>query len=82
MKRDEIAKMVKKIITEKLDTETEITEDANFVFDLGVDSIDHIELVMEFEIKFQIQIPDHDTDQIRTVKDAIDYVYTHQNKKW
>jgi len=80
--REEIAEMVKKIITEKLDIETEITEDAKFIFDLGVDSIDHIELVMEFEIKFQIKIPDHHTDGIKTVKEAIDYVYKNQDKKW
>lgn len=78
--RLEVSEMVKKIITEKLNLERiEVTEDSDFIFDLGADSIDHVELIMEFEMEFKIKIPDHDTEGIKTVKDAIDYVFERQN---
>ncbi|HDN98137.1 MAG: acyl carrier protein [Candidatus Omnitrophota bacterium] len=75
MDREEIAKKVKSIIVEKLGvSESEITEETSFVDDLGADSLDTVELVMEFEEKFGLEIPDEDAEKIRTVKDAIDYI--------
>ncbi len=77
--RHEIAEIVKQIIIKKLDVDkNEVTEDADFIKDLKADSIDHVELVMEFEIELGIAIPDHDTDNFETVKDAIDYIFERQ----
>jgi acyl carrier protein len=64
-----------KIIKEKLGlSESEITLDANFIKDLGVDSLDYMEMVMDFENAFGIRIPDTDAEKMRTVGAAIDYV--------
>ena len=54
-----------------------MTSTASFVDDLGADSLDTVELVMEFEEKFGIEIPDEDAEKIQTVKDAISYVEAH-----
>ena len=54
--------------------ETEVTEDANLVRDLGIDSLDYAELVMEFETAFDIRIPDSDAEQLATVRQAVDYI--------
>ena len=75
MDREEITRIVKNIIVEKLGvSESEVTEEASFVDDLGADSLDTVELVMDFEEKFGLEIPDEDAEKIRTVKDAIDYI--------
>ena len=75
MDRQEILKQVKEIIVEKLQANpSEVTEEASFVDDLGADSLDTVELVMEFEEKFSLDIPDEDAEKIRTVKDAVDYI--------
>jgi acyl carrier protein len=75
MTREDIAKVVKDIIVEKLGVNpVEVTEEAFFVEDLGADSLDTVELVMELEEKFDIEIPDEDAEKIKTVKDAIDYI--------
>ncbi|MCM8761786.1 MAG: acyl carrier protein [Candidatus Omnitrophica bacterium] len=80
MERSEIFEKVKGIISEKLGvSEGEITESASFIDDLGADSLDTVELVMELEEKFGIDIPDEDAEKIRTVKDAVDYI--EKNKK-
>ena len=72
---------VLEIIADKLGvSETEITEKANFVSDLGADSLDVVELVMEIEKKFDIQIPDHDAEGFKTVGDAVDYLASKLNK--
>ncbi len=64
-----------KIIKEKLGlSESEITLDANFIKDLGVDSLDYMEMIMDFENAFGIRIPDTDAEKMRTVGAAIDYV--------
>ena len=69
------------IISDKLGvSESEITEKANFVSDLGADSLDVVELVMEIEKKFDIQIPDHDAETFKTVGDAVDYIAGKLNK--
>jgi len=75
MERSAIMEGVRNIISEKLGVGiSEVTENASFVDDLGADSLDTVELVMEFEEKFGIDIPDEDAEKIRTVKDAVDYI--------
>jgi acyl carrier protein len=75
MTEEEIVKQVKAIIVDKLGVEeSEVTETANFTNDLGADSLDTVELLMEFERVFEIKIPDEETSNIATVKDAIDKV--------
>ncbi len=75
MTEEEIVKQVKAIIVDKLGVEeSEVTESANFTNDLGADSLDTVELLMEFERVFGIKIPDEETGTIATVKDAIDKV--------
>ena len=75
MTEEEIVKQVKAIIVDKLGVEeSEVTESANFTNDLGADSLDTVELLMEFERAFGIKIPDEETSTIATVKDAIDKV--------
>ena len=75
MSHEEIVKQVKAIIVDKLGAEeSEVTETANFTNDLGADSLDTVELIMEFERVFGIKIPDEDGGQISTVGDAVNYV--------
>ena len=71
-----IAEDVKAIIVEKLGVDaSEVTEAASFTNDLGADSLDIVELIMEFEKKFEIEIPDDDAnDKIATVGDAVKYI--------
>lgn len=71
----EVESKVKNIITDKLGVdESEVTRDANFTNDLGADSLDTVELIMEFEKEFDISIPDEDAENIATVGNAIDYL--------
>ncbi|MBR1808603.1 MAG: acyl carrier protein [Paludibacteraceae bacterium] len=71
----EIENKVKAIIVEKLGVEeSKVTMDANFQNDLNADSLDTVELIMEFEKEFGISIPDEDTEKISTVGDAVKYV--------
>ncbi len=71
----EIASKVKEIIVEKLSVEeTEVTPEASFTNDLGADSLDTVELIMEFEKAFGISIPDDQAEKIGTVGDAIAYI--------
>ena len=73
---------VKKIITEQLGVDEEdVTPEANFVEDLGADSLDTVELVMAFEEEFGIEIPDDDAEKITKVKDAIEYIEAHAKAK-
>ena len=66
---------IKEIIVEKLGVDmADITREASFTNDLGADSLDTVELIMEFEKEFDTTIPDEDAEQIATVGDAIDYV--------
>jgi acyl carrier protein len=70
-----IQERVKKIIADKLVIdEAEITDNANFKKDLGADSIDLVELIMEFEREFGISIPDEQAEAIQTVADAINFL--------
>jgi acyl carrier protein len=71
----EIADKVKQIIIDKLGVdESEVTPEASFTNDLGADSLDTVELIMEFEKEFNISIPDEQAENIQTVGQAIDYV--------
>ncbi len=66
---------IRAIIADKLGVEeSEIVLEASFTEDLGADSLDTVELIMEFEKEFNIKIPDEDADKIATVSNAIDYV--------
>ena len=78
-----IAEDVKKIIVERLGVDpAEVTEAASFQNDLGADSLDIVELIMEFEKTFDIEIPDDDaSDKIATVGDAIKYIEDKVNAK-
>lgn len=74
MSQDVEAK-VKSIIVDKLGVdESEVVADANFTNDLGADSLDTVELIMEFEKEFDISIPDEDAENIATVGDAVSYI--------
>ena len=71
----EVAERVKAIIVDKLSVEeTEVTNEASFTNDLGADSLDPVELIMEFEKEFGISIPDDQAEKITTVGDAIAYI--------
>ena len=71
----DIEKKVKEIIVSKLGVdEAQITPEASFTNDLGADSLDTVELVMEFEKAFNVQIPDEDAEKISTVGDAVSYL--------
>ena len=76
----EIAQKVKQIIIDKLGVEeSEVTPEASFTNDLGADSLDTVELIMEFEKEFNISIPDDQAENIGTVGQAISYL--EQNAK-
>ena len=71
----DIASKVKKIIIDKLGVdESEVSNDASFTNDLGADSLDTVELIMEFEKEFDISIPDEEAEKIETVGDAVTYL--------
>ena len=71
----DIANKVKSIIVDKLGVdESEVTPEASFTNDLGADSLDTVELIMEFEKEFNIAIPDDQAEKIGTVGDAINYI--------
>mgnify|MGYP002862753286 FL=1 len=71
----DIASRVKAIIVDKLGvSESEVTEEASFTNDLGADSLDTVELIMEFEKEFDIQILDDQAENIATVKQAVEYI--------
>jgi len=71
----DIATRVKNIIVDKLGVdENEVTPEASFTNDLGADSLDTVELIMEFEKEFNIAIPDDQAEKIGTVGDAVTYI--------
>ena len=76
-----IEDQVRQIICEKLSVKPEqVTPATSFVNDLGADSLDTVELVMEFEDKFGMQIPDEEAEKIQTVGDAVQYIADHQGQ--
>lgn len=74
----DIAERVKSIIVDKLGVDPkEVTLEASFTNDLGADSLDQVELIMEFEKEFSISIPDEAAEKIHTVGDAVSYLTEH-----
>ena len=74
----EIEKKVKEIIKSQLEvSEDKLKPEASFIDDLKADSLAVVELVLALEEAFSIEIPDEDTEQIKTVKDAIEYIKAH-----
>ncbi len=74
----DVRSKVVSIIVDKLGVEeSEATNDASFTNDLGADSLDTVELIMEFEKEFNLSIPDEDAEKIETVGDAIKYIEDH-----
>lgn len=77
----DIEEQVQSIIVDKLGVEpSEVKPEASFTNDLGADSLDTVELIMEFERKFGVNIPDDQAQTIQTVQDAIDYINTHKEQ--
>ena len=71
----DIAQKVKSIIVDKLGVEeSEVVNEASFTNDLGADSLDTVELIMEFEDEFGLEIPDEDAEKILSVSQAVDYI--------
>lgn len=71
----DVQKKVTSILIEKLGVpDSQITPDASFVKDLGIDSLDYAELVMEFEQTFDIKIPDEDAEKMQTIGQAVSYI--------
>ena len=78
---NDLQSKVESIIVEKLGVdESDIARDASFTDDLGADSLDTVELIMEFEKEFDITIPDEDAENIITVGDAVDYLEKETNQ--
>ncbi len=72
---DSIEDRVLKIVCDQLGTSADkVKKETSFINDLGADSLDTVELVMEFEDEFKISIPDEDADKIQTVGDAVSYI--------
>ena len=74
----DIAQKVKEIVAQQLDVDiAEVKDEAQFIEDLGADSLAIVELVLAFEEQFEIDIPDEDTEKIGTVGEAIKYIQEH-----
>ena len=79
MNKEEIFEKLKKIIVEQLGVNEEnVKEEATFVDDLSADSLDIVELVMNIEEEFEMEIPDGDADKIVTVGDVVEYIKEHK----
>ncbi len=75
----DIRSRVVSIIVDKLGVEeSEVTNEASFTNDLGADSLDTVELIMEFEKEFNLSIPDEEAEKIETVGNAVKYIEDHQ----
>ncbi len=78
---DGIEEKVIEIVSDQMGVDkSEITRETSFVNDLNADSLDTVELVMEFEDEFELSIPDEEAEKIQTVGQAIDYIKEHANK--
>lgn len=76
-----VEKKVREIIAEQLVKDvSEVTPNKTFIDDLGADSLDIVEMVMEMEEEFEIEIPDEDAEKIKTVQDAIAYIEKKKKK--
>ena len=75
MKKEEVFNEFNEILSDKLGiSPEEITNESNIESDFGADSLDHIEIIVEIEKKYNISIPDEDMDDIKTVENAVDYI--------
>ncbi len=75
---NDLVEDIKAIIADKLGVElSDVTREASFTNDLGADSLDTVELIMEFETVFNVSIPDEDAEKIITVGDALTYIQEH-----
>ena len=71
---------MKEIIIHKLGVdENKITKEAKFVDDLGADSLDTVEIIMDFEEEFDVEIPDEDAEKLTTIQSALDYINSRLN---
>ncbi|MCC5921753.1 MAG: acyl carrier protein [Cyclobacteriaceae bacterium] len=78
---DSIQSEIRNILIDKLGLkESELTPTANFVKDLGIDSLDYAELVMEFEQAFDIRIPDQDAEKLQNLEKTVEYITSKINK--
>ena len=78
---EELENKVKAIVAEQLGVDqAEISRETSFVNDLNADSLDTVELVMEFEDEFDMSIPDEEAEKIQTVGQAVDFISTHQGE--
>jgi len=78
---EDIDQKVIEIVSEQMGVDkSEITRETHFINDLNADSLDTVELVMEFEDEFELSIPDEEAEKIQTVGQAIDYIKQHANK--
>ncbi|MEI8256057.1 MAG: acyl carrier protein [Deltaproteobacteria bacterium] len=78
----DIGQRVKEIIAKNLDVDAnDIKPESSFINDLGADSLAIVELVLALEEEFELDIPDDETEKIRTVHDAIEYIQTHSSKR-
>jgi len=76
---DEVKDKVIKIVSEQMGVEkSEISMETHFVNDLNADSLDTVELVMEFEDEFELSIPDEEAEKIQTIGAAVEYIMKHQ----
>ena len=76
---DSIETQVKEIIVDQLGVDPEkVTTDAKFIEDLGADSLDTVELVMTFEEKFSVEVPDEDAEKLKSVADVVAYIKANQ----
>ncbi len=77
----DVKQKIADILVDKLGiAPTEVTPEANLIKDLGIDSLDFAELIMEFEQEFNIRIPDNDAEQLQTVSEIVDYVNRKQKE--
>ncbi len=78
----EIEEKVYQIVSEQMGIDkSELARDTSFVDDLNADSLDTVELVMEFEDEFEMSIPDEEAEKIRTIGQTIDYIVEHRKEK-
>ena len=78
----EIEEKVYQIVSEQMGIDkSELARDTSFVDDLNADSLDTVELVMEFEDEFEMSIPDEEAEKIRTIGQTVDYIAEHSKEK-
>ena len=81
MEREQALAKIQEVVSKQLTIEKEkITEEANFIDDLGADSLDLVELIMAFEEEFGVEIPDEEAEKLRTVGDSVTYLVNRAEK--